>query len=702
MSTAKHIAKFGDRSRVGVFLGFPKNHKGFLCYMPDTNRVVVSHQPVFDEDTFPFASEELQGRFVNEYQDMDTVEDDSSCQDVPTLHDSDLELLDEIRSLENIPQEPNIESSEPWVDDRPEMGDDIAPDDFREGDVQKQHPTTSTAPTTRYGRVFKRPAAFWIASPSALAISLAAVESVIKAKQVMEPTTYKEAMQCADAEEWEQSIQTEVNTLLANNTFEVINKSSVPDGRRIVKSKWVFKVKGDGHGNFLSRKTRLVAKGFTEIPGVDYFEVFHPVGKGVTFRLLCAKAACRGLQLYHVDIKGAFLHATLREEIYMQLPEGTGFEEDDSPCIVKLKKSLYGLKQAGRDWYLAHSAVLMELGFQRSLVDPCLFYHPDHDIWVHMYVDDDLVAVKEKVHFEWFVAELSKHFQVGSATTAEHYLGIRITQQGGVIKLDQQASVEDLLRAHGMENANPKATPCDAKCRLPKLKDDEARTKEPYRSLVGALLYLSMHTRPDIGYAVHELARHCSAPGERHWVAAKRVLRYLCGTRSKGLVFQGSEGMKLHAAADSDWAGNWKDSDNGTKSTSGYVVTIAGSVLVGKSKTQNTTALSSCEAEYMSLALAAQEIVHCRQLLCDLQEEQAAPTILLCDNIAAMDLVKSETHQQRSKHIAIRYHFIRECVKRAEMEVKWCSGHENVADMFTKPLGRVLFQKYVKALLGSM
>ena len=142
--------------------------------------------------------------------------------------------------------------------------------------------------------------------------------------------------------------------------------------------------------------------------------------------------------------------------------------------------------------------------------------NPDHDIWVHMYVDDDLVAVNEKVHFEWFVAELSKHFQVGSATTAEHYLGICITQQGGVIKLDQQASVEDLLRAHGMENANPKATPCDAKCRLPKLKDDEARTKEPYRSLVGALLYLSMHTRPDIGYAVHELARHCSAPGERH------------------------------------------------------------------------------------------------------------------------------------------------------------------------------------------
>ncbi len=158
--------------------------------------------------------------------------------------------------------------------------------------------------------------------------------------------------------------------------------------------------------------------------------------------------------------------------------------------------------------------------------------------------------------------------------------------------------------------------------------------------------------------------------------------------------------MKLTAAADSDWAGGWSNPLSDARSTSGYVITIAGSVVVAKAKRQTCTALSSCEAEYVSLALAAQEIVHCRQILAEMDEEQLAPTLLECDNVAAGELAKSETHQQRSKHIAIRYHFIRECVKRGEVDVQWCSGQANPADMFTKPLGRTLFKRHLSTLLG--
>jgi len=694
MNTTKHLPKFGDRAKVGIFLGLPRNHKGYLCLYPNTKRVVVTHQPVFDEEAFPFASQELQDEFSQEKDAFDVL-DDTTTMDEPRLEVFDQEMMEELRNFKDIPKIPSVTTDKVWLDDRPESGDDIAPANFQDAaeDMGSSY--------TRYGRVSKPPSSYWIASPSAFAISLSAVESIMKAKNIFEPRTYKEAMECPDAEEWKESIQTEVNTLLANNTFEVVERVNVPSGRRIVKSKWVFKVKCDNQGNFLSRKTRLVAKGFTEVPGVDYFEVFHPVGKGVTFRLLCAKAACNKLTLYHVDIKGAFLHSTLQEEIYMQLPEGTGFEKGNTPCIVKLRKSLYGLKQAGRDWYCAHSRVLMELGFQRSRVDPCLFHHNARNIWLHMYVDDDLLAVETKMcDFEWFATELSKHFQVGSASIAQHYLGIRIQQQGRVVKLDQQAAIEDLLSKYGMDSAKSVSTPSVPGIRLGKLKEEEQVTQAPYRNLVGALLYLSMHTRPDIVYAVSELACHCSRPGEEHWVAAKRVLRYLQGTRSRGLVFDGSKGMKLHAAADSDWAGGWKDTDIGTKSTSGYVISIAGSVISGRSKRQSTTALSSCEAEYISLALAAQEVVHCRQLLCDLDASQQEPTTLLCDNIAAGELTRSETHQQRSKHIAIRYHFIRECVKRNEIKVEWCPGQDNCADMFTKPLGRIAFQRHANTLLG--
>jgi chaperone required for assembly of F1-ATPase len=528
------------------------------------------------------------------------------------------------------------------------------------------------------------------------------VEGVVKANQVFEPSSYKEAMECADAEEWRESILTEVNTLIANNTFTVVDEATIPEGRRVVKSKWVFKVKKDSQGNFLSQKTRLVAKGFTQIPGVDYFEVFHPVGKGVTFCLLCAKAACKGMKLYHLDIKGAFLHAQLEEEIYMELPPGTGLENGSGTVKVRLLKTLYGLKQAGCGWYRIHTSALLQLDFKVSAVDPCLFYHSPRDMWVYVYVDDDLVCVHNQEDFDWLVKGLSQHFTVGSATTAEHYLGIRIQQQAGCIKLDQQAAIEDLLARYGLDQAKPVATPAVPNSKLMPCAQEQPATSAPYRSLVGALLYLGMHTRPDIVYAVNELATHCSKPSEEHWVAAKWVLRYLAGTKDKGIVFRADAGMHLVAAADSDWAGGWKSVNDGTKSISGYVVSIAGAVVACKTKRQACTALSSCEAEYMSLALAAQEIVHCRQLLVDLNEQQNGPTILYCDNIAAGELAKCETHQQRSKHIAIRYHFIRECIKRNEVKVMWLPGQDNYADMFTKALGRVLFQKHCKVILGCV
>ncbi len=550
MSTQKMLPKFSSRSRCGVFLGFPHDAKGHLCYFPDTQRVVVTHQAVFDEESFPFRDGNMSDQFADAKDSIELVDDGVSATQPPQMHDFDVEMLEEIRTRATHPCDLSQRASGTVHDDLPEVGDDLAPEDY--SDSAEASPSHG-----RPVRARQQPQPFWIASPSVQAISLSAVESVIKAKSVFEPKTYKEAMACADAEEWKESIATEVNTLMANQTFDIVDANSVPEGRRVIKSKWVFKVKCDSNGNFLSRKTRLVAKGFTEIPGVDYFEVFHPVGKGITLRLLCAKAACNNLKLYHLDIKGAFLHATLQEEIYMQLPQGSDFEEGGKPCTVKLRKSLYGLKQAGRDWFLAHTQALLDMGFQQSRVDPCLFHHPTKQLWLHMYVDDDLVAATCEEDFNWFVTEMGKHFEVGSATLAEHYLGIRIQQQPGCVKMDQQASVEDLINRYGMGDAKPVSTLCTPGARLSKLSEHEEVIGEPYRSLVGALLYLSMHTRPDIAYAVSELARHCARPGGEHWIAAKRVLRYLQGTTSVGLTFLGAKGMTLCAAADSDRAGGW-------------------------------------------------------------------------------------------------------------------------------------------------
>lgn len=692
-----HPAKLADRAREGVFLGFPDNQKGSLIYIPATKRIVVSKDVIFDEQVFPFRSSQKQESFPQEHETIEVEEigTEAYIADTPRLEEADEEVLRELRTVTEVPRDPPEGTLPDLPHDLPEPGDDMAPNGFKESEPD-------SATRTRYGRTIKAPNQFWMtATNSTAAISLAAIENeVIKARDIYEPVTYEDAMRCEDAAEWQESILREVNTLLANDTFEIVSKNTVPQGRKIVKSKWVFKNKKDKSGNLLSHKTRLVAKGFTEIPGVDYFEIFHPVGQGQTFRLLVAKSAKQGRKLYHVDIKGAFLHATLDEEIYLELPKGTGLGEGNNPVIVKLKKSLYGLKQAGRDWFLALSAVLRDIGFQQSPVDPCLLWHPRHDTYVMVYVDDLLISVQEEKSFKWFVSEVSKKFEVGSAEPAQWYLGIRINQQGGVITLDQRAGVEDLIHKYGMQDCNTVTTPAVPNSKLEQAKPGEPETHHPYRSLVGALLFLSVHTRPDIQYAVNELTKHCEHPTERHWESAKRVLRYLQGTLDYQLCYRASADMTLHAACDADWACNWKGQGADAKSITGYVCWIAGGVVSAKAKRQTTVALSTCESEYVAIAAAAQEVIYLRQLLKDLHEPQEEPTTILCDNNAARELTEKETHQQRTKHIAIRYHFVREAVRRKELVVKRIDGKDNPADLFTKPLPPITFKKHIQHLFG--
>ena len=412
------------------------------------------------------------------------------------------------------------------------------------------------------------------------------------------------------------------------------------------------------------------------------------MGQGQTFRLLLAKALCELLYLFHIDIKGAFLHATLQEEIFMQLPPGTDLTMDGEVVTVRLLKSLYGLKQAGREWYLALSAILLSIGFLQSAADPCLFVHPNRGISILAYVDDLLILSPSLVEFDWLRQELGKHFDIGSAEPAEFYLGQRIRYKRGVsLKLDQSAAIDALLEKYKMSDCNTEKTPaCPNKKLLPLDKEKEP-TPNPFPSLVGALLYLSTHTRPDIGHAVNALCSFCGHPGEEHWTAAKRVLRYLRGTRTHCITFHYSPNLVVSAACDSDWAGDWCGPVATARSTTGFVVWVAGGVISARSRKQSVVALSTCEAEYMAISAAVQEIIYIRQLLVDMSCRQTSPTIILCDNTAAVQLTSNETHQQRAKHISIRFHFSREAIRRNEVSMERIPSEENPADLMTKPVG---------------
>ena len=733
------LSKMQDRAREGIYLGKAPNANGHLVYIPEKNSLITTRNIIFDEFTFPGHNLDITSsaskmvdpipfptvpiappnfpsssyNVGHDSSDSNHVPDEGymdievSMPLFPFTEESDDLLLDELTSFDNVPSVPtpvNIETLPIPADIRHESGDDSAPPDALRDSSSVRRSSRIAQMSTKSASGLTTIFLSLVSLCSLFFISLSAVENAIhrvKGHAIFEPKTYKEAIECLDAAEWLESMEREFRTLLANNTFRVVSSSEVPKGRKLLKAKWVYKIKIDSEGNLSSRKSRLVAKGYTEVPGVDFFEIFHPVGQGQTFRLLLTKALCSLMLIFHIDIKGAFLHASLKEVIYMQLPPGTPLTMNGEIVIVRLLKSLYGLKQAGREWYIALSTILISLGFLQSAVDPCLFVHPERNINILAYVDDLLTLCMTKSDFAWLTSELEKHFDLGSAGKAEYYLGQRIRyRRGKWLMLDQTAAIDALLAKYGMADCNPANTPASLDRLLPASPKDEF-TDQPFASLVGALLYLSTHTRPDISYSVNSLCSFCASPTEAHWLAAKRVLRYLKGSKDKVIKYTYTPDLVLSAACDSDWAGDWVGPAATARSISGFVIWMAGGVISAKSRKQSVVALSSCEAEYMAISSAVQEIIYIRQILVDLYLRQTSPTILACDNAAAIQLTSNETHQQRAKHISIRYHFNREAVRRREVEMVRTPGVDNPSDLLTKSLGPGKFSQHVDCYVAD-
>ena len=423
------LPKMGARARSGIHVGLAQDSKGYLVYFPDTNRIASTRNIIFDESVFPARGwtepppppsdepipfplflplkpspsspsralpdvDHVRAVPPSDPLESDYLDIEVSIPHFPMEGDSDDAIINEHRHMSSAPFIPVVPPSPTCpipVEDRMEIGDDFSPPSA----VVTKSPEPGAAPTPAYPTVQPRRSdriramasrasggavsvfLSLVSICSLLFISLSAIENAIntvKGHSIFEPRTYKDAMNCPDAAEWIESMKREFQTLLANNTFQIISSSEIPKGRKLLKAKWVYKVKTDSLGNLASRKSRLVAKGYTEVPGVDFFEIFHPVGQGQTFRLLLVKALCSLLLIFHIDIKGAFLHANLKETIYMQLPPGTDLTMNGEVVVVRLLKSLYGLKQAGREWYLALSTILLGLGFLQSAVDPVSSY----------------------------------------------------------------------------------------------------------------------------------------------------------------------------------------------------------------------------------------------------------------------------------------------------------------------------------------
>jgi hypothetical protein len=482
---------------------------------------------------------------------------------------------------------------------------------------------------------------------------------------------------------WLDAMKAEFHALMSNHTWTLCPRLV---NKKVIRNKWVFKLKQKADGTIDRYKAKLVAKGFDQEEGVDFHETFSPVIKLATIRLVLALVVHFNWIIRQLDISNTFLHGYLEEEVLMEQPKG--FEDPHFPeHVCLLHKSIYGLKQAPRAWFMRLSQALLELSFSNSAVDTSLFFYHYQSvhIFVLIYVDDILVSSNSPYVVSGLIGHLQLDFAVKDLGALSYFLGIQATRLPHDLFLTQSKYVTDLLCRTHMEGAKPASTPCTTARKLFQFDRDPLEDPRAYRHIVGALQYCTL-TRPDIAYNVNQLCQFLHSPTTVHMVAAKRVLRYLKGTIDFGLRYSRGS-LQLNGYCDSDWAGSPDDK----KSTTGYGIYLGSCLISWAAKKQSVVAKSSTEAEYRSMALAVVELYWLRMLFQELRVPILKPPCLWVDNLGALSLLSNLVFHARTKHIEVDYHFIWKKIFNKDLLACYISTHSQPSDIFTKGLSKARF-----------
>lgn len=504
-------------------------------------------------------------------------------------------------------------------------------------------------------------------------------EFALLAEQFVEddPTTIDEAKNRDDWSQWKEAIDIEHKSLIKNGTWTVCD---LPENRKPITNKWVFKLKRKADGCVDKYKARLVARGFSQKFGFDYSETYAPVAKLVTLKCLLAIANQNDLQIHQMDVKSAFLNGDLTEEIYMELPDG--FKQKKKVC--KLNKALYGLKQASRAWNEKFNKFMIHIGFKQCATDQCLYVKKQNGklVYVLLYVDDILVFCSDMKIIDTIKQLLSKEFEMTDMGKVSTFLGMHIQQdiEKGTIVLSQSKYLEKVLQKFNMQDCKPKATPMEKGLHL-EPGDANNCSNHPYRELIGCLIYATVTTRPDLCAATGYFRQFQSFFNENHFNHAKHILRYIRGTLDLKLVYRKQNAANtLVGYSDSDWGGDQND----RKSTSGYVFKLFGNTVSWACRKQPTVSLSSTEAAYIALTEAICESKWIRKLLVELGIECALPVTIFEDNQSCIKIAEEPKERKRMKHLDINYHFIRDVIAKGEIKVEFKPTDEQVADIMTK------------------
>jgi hypothetical protein len=671
--------KLDPKSDKCFFVGYPKETKGYYFYHQAENKIVVARVGVFLEKQF--LAKERSGSNVILEEIRDTSHNTVSEPDQidPPLETSVREHLEE-SNPQVVVEEVLVPSSSTSTQVEVEQDPQIVADQVQqpEGQVLRRSTRAVRVPVRYLGL------------------------HEVSVYDTEDPMTYAEAIDRPDSDKWQEAMKSEMQSMYDNTVWNLV----VPfDGVKPIANKWIFKRKTDMDGKLTVYKARLVAKGFKQIQGVDYDETFSPVAMFKSIRILLAIAAFHDYEIWQMDVKTAFLNGNLEEDVYMTQPEG--FEDPKNVGMVcKLRKSIYGLKQASRSWNLRFDEEVKKFDFVRCEEEPCVYRKTSGSAiaFLILYVDDILLLGNDIPMLQKAKSSLSKVFSMKDLGEAVYILGIKIYRDRSkrLIGLSQSTYIDKVLNRFSMQDSKKGYLPMNhgaqlSKTQCPSTTDEQSiMSRVPYASAIGSIMYAMLCTRPDISYALSVTSRYQANPGMEHWNAAKNILKYLRRTKDMFLVYGGDSELVINGYTDASFQTDRDDS----KSQSGYVFKLNGGAVSWKSSKQETTADSTTEAEYIAASEAAKEGFWIKKFLSELGVVPSAqsPVDLYCDNNGAIAQAKEPRSHPKSKHVLRRYHLIREIVNRGDVKICRVDTVSNTADPLTKPLPQTKHQLHTASM----
>jgi hypothetical protein len=478
---------------------------------------------------------------------------------------------------------------------------------------------------------------------------------------------------------WMEAMTTEHASQLAHITGDLVPP---PEGEKVIGGMWVLCRKLNEANEVIRFKARWVGFGNHQEPNKHYYLTYASVGRIETFKMMLSIAVSYKWDVFQFDVETAFLHGEMDADVYVR--QVSGFEVPGKENWVwKLNKSLYGMKQAPRMWKKHLSGTLKSLGLTPSIMDDALFFNADRTLFLHMYVDDGLIVGQNKSIITSFLSKLEKAYKIKVKEKPTQHLGYTLEWGTNSVVLHHQAYVEKILCAFNMESANSVRTPLPTNALHQVELESTPFDAAVMQKAMGYINYLAIHSRPDIAFATNLLSRYSSRPTQHHWSLVKHLLRYIKGTMKFGIEIKDhSLPRELVGYADADYAMSNPDK----KSTTGYVVKFQGNVICWKSKKQSVVAQSTTEAEFISINVCAKQVRWMKNLLINMKIPVGVPCIRN-DNAGAVIISKELRLSENSKHIEIRYQYLRDIVAKNQLTVEDISTDDMIADILTKCLG---------------